>query len=278
MQTGHYTFSLGHFTCFVFQDDSETYPVSQLAKDVAEAQLKQALLEAGFSAEEYTCSFNCLLIRTGEQTILVDAGWGIGTARRQGQLLPLLQAQGIAPGKVDHIIITHGDNDHVGGVLDAQGNFTYPNADYWMSQSSLDFWTPDRIAQLPPEFTTFGRVILPRIRERLHAIGGDAEFLPGFRAIQFPEHRPGHIALEISSAGETLLHLVDVLGNPVFLAHPQWQWVFDTDSEQAARRRQPLLERAAAQGALVFGTHLPFPGLGHVVQEGQGWRWRPLTR
>ena len=39
--------------------------------------------------------------------------------------------------------------------------------------------------------------------------------------------------------------------------------------------RQQTLARLAADRARVFAVHFPFPGVGHVVAEGQGLVWRP---
>jgi len=36
-----------------------------------------------------------------------------------------------------------------------------------------------------------------------------------------------------------------------------------------------FLDRAAADKTLVSSYHLPFPGFGHVVREGSGYRWLP---
>jgi len=42
----------------------------------------------------------------------------------------------------------------------------------------------------------------------------------------------------------------------------------------ATRRR--LLNRAASDKALVFASHFPFPGLGHIVQKEEVWQWQPI--
>ncbi len=34
---------------------------------------------------------------------------------------------------------------------------------------------------------------------------------------------------------------------------------------------------AAAQDALVFAPHLPFPGVGRVRRQGAAWRWEPAS-
>jgi hypothetical protein len=39
-----------------------------------------------------------------------------------------------------------------------------------------------------------------------------------------------------------------------------------------------LLDRAAVDNALVHAFHFPFPGVGHVVSLGDGWRREPVAQ
>ena len=41
--------------------------------------------------------------------------------------------------------------------------------------------------------------------------------------------------------------------------------------------RRQLLDRAAAEGLLVATYHFPFPGLGRVAKDGDGWTWTPAA-
>jgi hypothetical protein len=43
------------------------------------------------------------------------------------------------------------------------------------------------------------------------------------------------------------------------------------------RTRRQLLDRAAKEDLLVLTAHFPFPGLGRVSAEGEGWRWAAVT-
>jgi glyoxylase-like metal-dependent hydrolase (beta-lactamase superfamily II) len=89
-------------------------------------------------------------------------------------------------------------------------------------------------------------------------------------------HTPGHIALLISSGGQQLLHMADTVLHPILMQHPEWRPAFDLLPDQAAATKRQILDRAAADQALVLAFHFPFPGLGRVVPEGQAWRWQPI--
>jgi hypothetical protein len=59
--------------------------------------------------------------------------------------------------------------------------------------------------------------------------------------------------------------------------HPEWTPIFDMLPEQASVSKRKVFDLASDEEALVFAHHFPpFPSLGHVRKEGQGWRWQPL--
>ncbi len=279
MGTENFHFKVGRFECVALNDGVEPTPTATLAKNVPPAQVAQALVEQGFPPEEYVCAFNCLLIRTGEHQLLVDTGWGDGTERLRGNLSTHLEAEGILPADIDRIALTHMDGDHVAGILDTAGELVFPNARYFIGRGAWNFWSDEtRFGQMPAWATTFGRVTLPRIRDQVEVVEAEAECLEGIRLIPAPGHRPGHGTLEICSDGVKLWHLADVLAHPIFLTHPDWCWAFDSFPERAQSDRKKFIERAASEQALVFAAHLPFPGVGRLLSEGQYYRWQPVSK
>ncbi len=275
---GSYRFQVGNLECIAIHDGSELAPVQDIVRGVPPAQISQAFLERGYSPTEYVVEFNNLYIQAGQHKVLVDAGWGKGVQRRDGALLEGLQAEGISPADIDTLVITHFDADHVGGIVAADGSLVFPNAEYILLQDAWDFWHNEPLVAKWPEFLTLcGRRLLPLIRSRVKVVSAGAEFLPGLTLIPAPGHRAGHTALEIVSAGEVLFHLADVAAHPVLMEHPSWPWAFDAMPPQAAKDKALVLGQAAARQALVFGPHLPFPGVGRVTPQGDGWRWQPLA-
>lgn len=291
--TTPYHFKLGQFDCMAIPDNARLEPIDQMiAAEVPPGELSAALRELGYDSDELQIGYNCLLVQTGEQRVLVDTGSG------RGQLLQHLQAEGIEPGDIDTIVITHGDGDHIGGIVNDQGQLTFPQARYVMWADAWRQWTePDARAHMVEQFmglmrrrgvpadeqarmaegrAAYGVRTLPMIEDRVERVAFDTEFLPGFQMIDATGHRTDHTALAITSAGERLLHVVDAVRHPVQMTHPDWYGSIDSFAEGTVAARRRLLARAAAEQALIFGAHLTFPGLGYVRSQGDGWAWQAV--
>lgn len=274
--SANFHFDVGDIHCIAIQDGFEIVPLESVIKDLPLEVFRQALGEAGYSQGESTVYFNVLAIQAGVRQMLVDAGWGRGVQRRDGDLLERLRDEGISPEQIDNVILTHADVDHIGGILRADGQLTFPNAGYFLARDAWNFWSNQAVVARWPEFLTFfGRVTLPLIRERIKIVDAGVEILPGFRFVPAPGHRPGHTPLAAESRGKRLLHLADTVGHPLFMQHPEWHWYADFQPAQAEQDKRQLLSQAVAQDALVFGSHLPFPGVGRVIPQRETWRWQP---
>jgi glyoxylase-like metal-dependent hydrolase (beta-lactamase superfamily II) len=275
MQDHPYRFALGAFECLVIRDYQQEYSYETLADNLSAKQLAQVLASHGFQGDGTTMDYNVLLIKTGAHTILIDAGIRNGALPRQ------LRAAGIAPGDIDLIYLTHADSDHVGGLADEKGQSDYPHARIVMWQGMWDLWSAEEVLaenENAPEY--FVRHVVPVIRERVEPVALDTEFLPGFQAILGRGHSAGHSALRITSAGETLLHVGDAVHHLLHIAHPSLlcSWDRSGTPDEMVRTRGQLFKGAADGNLLVFGPHLPFPGLGWVVPKESGWQWQAMER
>jgi glyoxylase-like metal-dependent hydrolase (beta-lactamase superfamily II) len=81
------------------------------------------------------------------------------------------------------------------------------------------------------------------------------EIAPGVRLLPTPGHTPGHIAVELTSRGETALITGDCVHHPVQFAHPAIGSCVDIDPEESEATRRKLLDSIAGTGSLVLGTH-----------------------
>jgi glyoxylase-like metal-dependent hydrolase (beta-lactamase superfamily II) len=279
MSANRQHFSVGDLQCIAISDGTFFYPPNWFFSNVPQEQLESGLRDHNLSSTEVVSPYTCLIIKTGAHTVLVDTG-ADGLAPTTGDLLKNLKAEGITPEDITTVVLTHAHPDHIGGVLDTSGKPALANARYVMSRTEWDFWTSkpelrgagmdDHMKEL---LVTCALKNLPPLKPRMELLETEKEIVPGVYAIPALGHTPGHIALVISSAKEQLLHMADTVLHPMHIEYPAWRTVFDLNQEDAATTRRRLLDRAAADHLNVLAYHFPFPGLGHVTNKGNSWRW-----
>lgn len=289
MSADIYRFKVGNFECLALSDGTFTYappafppPSSLLFKNAPIEQLAQKFRDHNIpqGQADWVSSYNCLLIKTNEQVVLVDTGAG-GLGPNTGKLLQRLQAVGIAPERIDKVILTHGHPDHIGGNINREGALNFPNARFMMWKEEWDFWNSEQ-AKLRLGEHGRGALIaiaqknLKPLQKNLDFIDREGEIIQGITAIAAPGHTPGHMALVISSQNQKLLLSSDAFLHPIHIEQPYWQATVDLDPQQVTATRAKLLSLVAADKPLVFAFHFSFPGLGHIVQKGAEWRWQPL--
>ncbi|NIM92388.1 MAG: MBL fold metallo-hydrolase [Anaerolineales bacterium] len=272
-----YPFALGDFRCVIINDGTETYPITALTTDASESVLSRELASQGLPSDELVVNYNCMLLRSDDFHVLIDAGWGQDTQRRNGELIHNLNYLDVGPDDIDVIVITHIDGDHIGGIISPQGELTFTNAKYITWQSTLASWRETQALDLPQEIADYRIKCLELIRNRVEVANSESDFMTGFRIIPAIGHRPGHAALFIASQGEQLIHVADAIPHPILIDHQEWRWPYHSFPEEASQNKIQLLNVAVKTDALVFGSHFPFPGLGKVSLEKDNYRWKPIS-
>ena len=281
-----FRFKVGQFACAIVNDGTFAYkePDKVFFENAPRDLLAVALKAHGIDLNtwvEYVSPYPSLVVDTGQHLILIDTGMG-NRVPTTGKLAANLQIAGYRPEDFAFVVLTHAHPDHVGGNLDSSGRPAYANAQYVMWRKEWEFWTenPDLSALRDKRFEAMmldtARKYLPPIKDQLTLVEPEAEIVPGIKVIAASGHTPGQMAVVVSSQGEQLMAVSDVVFNPVQIEHPGWFAPLDLWPEETVATRRRLLASAAKQRMLVFAPHFVFPSLGHVEQGADGWRWAPV--
>ena len=166
--------------------------------------------------------------------------------------------EGIDPDGVTHAVMTHLHFDHAGGFTwrDGDGSLqlAFPNAVHFVQRrqwrAALEPNEKDRASFFPENY-------LPVEKEgRLELLDGEAEVAPGVRVIPTDGHTPGHQAVLLEGDGEALLYGADLIPLASHVNLP-WIMAYDHQPLDTLKEKKRLLERAAAEGWVLFFEHDP---------------------
>jgi glyoxylase-like metal-dependent hydrolase (beta-lactamase superfamily II) len=273
--------TLGATELTILSDGGLSLPASTLAGNVEEAERSAFLAAGGFDTAMRDSALNITLIRSGDALVLVDTGAGMNFFESAGLLADSFDAAGLDREAVTHVVLTHAHPDHVWGIIDDFDEAErFPNAGYLIGTGEWDFWMdPDFLANNPEELHSFGlgaQRNLGAVAEKVTRVGADHAVVPGVTMIATPGHTPGHMSVLVEDGGEQLLILGDALTHPtISFERPDWQPTSDQVREQAIATRRALLDRAATDGLMLIGYHLPWPGVGRVEVKDTAWRYVP---
>jgi len=235
--------------------------------------------------DAFDWSLNVVVVRSGGQTILIDVGLGSDpnlNLPRAGQLVKRLEAAGIDLASVTDVVLTHMHMDHVGGLLvDGVRDRLRPDLRIHVAAAEVKFWeSPDfNHVFMPPGFPDALRSAAKRFANeygsQLRLFDEEHEVALGVVVRRTGGHTPGHSVVRLASGGDRLTFAGDAVF-AVGFDHPDWHNGFEHDPEEAARVRVRLLREVAASGEFLVATHLPFPSVGRVAVDGDGFRWVPV--
>ncbi|MEL6207141.1 MAG: MBL fold metallo-hydrolase, partial [Pseudomonadota bacterium] len=219
------------------------------------------------------------LLKIPDHVILVDTCVGNDKTfpqvpqwqgRSGTRFLAALQAAGVTPDDVTHVLCTHIHIDHIGWNTRLEAGRwvpTFPTARYLLPKADCD----QLAAEKSPLFT---ESVLPVVE------AGQAELVEGDRRIgdfveivPTPGHTAGHVSVLVQAAGRKAMIAGDAIHSTVQCGRPHWTFRYDFDKALAVRTRRKLLEEAAADGRLFIASHFLLPSLGRVEAQGDVFRW-----
>ena len=281
---GFYRYKVGDYEVTIINDGVWLRALEPLpTPNVPVADLQKALADGFLPTNAVPYPFNITIINTGSKLIAVDTGTGGRFApTTAGTFLDNLAAAGIDASKIDVVVISHFHPDHINGIWTKDDKIVFSNAEIMVPEPEWAFWMDDAKASAAPEglkgnYANCKRVFGP-LAGKVTPYQPGKEVAPGITSFAAYGHTPGHTAYTVASGNQSLLMIVDSVANPeVFARNPDWQHASDVDRNMGVETRKKMLDRAATDKSLIQAMHFPFPGTGHIVKDGSGYRFVPTT-
>ena len=250
--------------------------VTNLGADALKAAMTDAYLDP---AGGIPVSISAHIIKTGDRMVLIDTGAGAVFGPTSGNLVGAMNAVGISPDQITDLLLTHMHPDHIGGMMSDAGP-VFSKAQVKVSATDFGFWTNEDIAAAAPEqaqgFFGLARGVAAAYGEQISTFEGAADLGNGISAVPTPGHTPGHTAYRLDSGANQMMIWGDMTSiASLQFRHPDAGIAFDIDGAVASATRRKMLDMVATDRMLVAGTHLPFPGFGHVEAKDDAFAWIP---
>jgi glyoxylase-like metal-dependent hydrolase (beta-lactamase superfamily II) len=164
---------------------------------------------------------NLFLLRANGKNILLDTGLGDCITEKEKKIYAAsgetgiesgLKQAGLSADDIDLVFLSHLHTDHTGGAIKNENGKMAPRfgkAKYIVQKEEWeDAVNPNErtAAVYIPE-----RMKVLESSGQLELIDGDAEIMPGIRAVKTGGHTRGHQALEATSDGTTVVYYADII-------------------------------------------------------------------
>jgi glyoxylase-like metal-dependent hydrolase (beta-lactamase superfamily II) len=287
---GSYAMDLGGISVRVIADGDfgfgPSWPLFNAAGTKAEVDAH--LARQGIPPQPFRGQVHTLLIERGADRVMIDTGCGTSFGPDTGRLTRHLAAIGLEQKDINLLIVSHCHPDHINGYAEEGKPTGFSNAKLVLAKTEADFWSgPADLSgsKVDPEMAKLMRasagMFVNGTKAKTQLMADRDSVIDGVKLVAAPGHTPGHMMVEIAGSKQKMLFITDLIHHAaVGFSKPAWHVAFDADPVMAAKTRQSVLAQVVAEKTLIAGSHLPFPGFGHVV-EGAGndevFRFMPMA-
>lgn len=209
-----------------------------------------------------------LLIRTPDGLVLIETGLGNKLSEKQKQifrvkedwnLIAELRAMGIEREDITHVVLTHYDFDHAGGVVmrEESGSYslTFPKAAHYVQTSEWEDVINPNIRSINTYWPVNNELL--RDSPNLRLVNDEAEIVKGIRVIPTGGHTRGYQIVDIESKGQSAVYLCDLLPTHAHF-NPLWIMAYDNFPMTSIEQKQRLERIYVDKHAWFIFYHDPF--------------------
>jgi glyoxylase-like metal-dependent hydrolase (beta-lactamase superfamily II) len=228
-----------------------------------------------FTGTAWRFRIRCFLVSAPDGLALIDAGAGPadgylgGLLGVEGRLLSALASLGVEPGQIQHVVLTHLHDDHVGWATSSQGagyQPTFPRATYHLHPADLAFARD--LAGSPGRY--WEQTFEPLLRSGQLSLSLDAhELWERFTLVDSPGHTPGHRCGLLAATGADVLFTGDLLHFGFQVERADAAGPFDRVLGGGNAARERLLRARHGRRLILASAHLPdaFTTLGASAEQ-----------
>ncbi len=226
-------------------------------------------------------AFNCYLIESGGQRILIETGGGVrhDPKSRERMRMPVGSDRiPVEPGSVDMVVNSHLHWDHCGGntidIENPQGNNpetkvapAFPHARYYAQRGEWEH-ARERLARDSVSYREVNYTPLIDTGQ-MTLLDGDTEIVPGLEMRVVPGHNRDMCILLARSQGQTFCFWSDLIPTAAHL-HPTWVAAFDLYPLTVIENKTRLLRQAVDEGWWCGFAHDPNLAFARIGQDNKG--------
>ncbi len=222
-------------------------------------------------------SMRPLIVRTGDVTMIIDAGCGDKMDAKSAQIYKLdrryhldhaLAEAGLSVDDIDLVVASHLQFDHVGGctALDRSGAIVprFPRAKYIAHRAEWEDATHpherNRASYLQENFVPLKDAGV------LTLVDDGAEIIPGVRYRRSGGHTANHQVVTIESKGRSAVFTADMYPTAVHIPDP-WVMGYDLYPMDTLAFKRAFAREAVEREYLLFFEHDPSMAAGYLREK-----------
>ena len=208
-------------------------------------------------------AMNCLLVKAGGKTILVETGAGAKMAPKLRDIYGLdgpflndrLREYGLDTTDIDIVINTHLHFDHCGGNTRVAGDKVvsmYPNARYVVQRGEFEHARHpnerDQASYFPDNYMPI------HAASKLSLLEADRAIAPGVELIRVPGHTENMQCVKLSGGGKTAFFFADLVPTAAHLSLP-WIMGYDLFPMTTLENKKKWIPAVVKEGWLAIFGH-----------------------